>query len=536
MSVRPVDKSPLVFLFRSTCQGLLGLILAQLVQAQEPSQYEVRFETENHHPSNATLERLQILKPSLRVNDFTRSYSAFDAGSVNSSELGSNDLFQEDIRYRFLGRTSIALTLEDSGAIVSLEPILGYEVRVDKSGQLTRRRSNGLKLSGHIGDHVAFHATAVDNLERGRVLDRRKELDPFPGFVIGNDQGTGGFDFDEAQVQIGFHWSRAELFFEKLRTRWGYGESSSVVLSEKAPSYPQVRLVVNIASKLRLTSLHAALYSNVIDSLASYSDPNSGSFRKVFRKKYLAAHVLEYAPSEGLNLALGESVMYSDRFEPMYLLPLLFYRSAEHQNRDTDNAQLFLGIRYSILNSARLYGTLFIDDLNVDKMFSEKSTSIIAWTIGGRFIDVWKRNLDVTLEYTRLNPWVYTHKFAATDYTSDSYVLGHWLGQNADLLFGSIDYRWIRPLSFKLSFQKLRKGPLGPNSLHYTMPWAQKFLEGELFRQTIVGLGVRWEIYRYLFMHSEISLVTQSDDVRIRFPDYSGKIFANIQLSYNLFQ
>ena len=41
-------------------------------------------------------------------------------------------------------------------------------------------------------------------------------------------------------------------------------------------------------------------------------------------------------------------------------------------------------------------------------------------------------NLDVTVEYTRLNPWVYEHKNEVTNFKHLKYSLGHWLGQNGD--------------------------------------------------------------------------------------------------------
>lgn len=496
----------------------------------------VRFNTDTRHPENQALERMVILDPALRLNDFTGVYSAFDTVRVAIEKLRSNSVFTDELRYRFAqGKNPISLSLGDESNAVVFEPIFGYVVNADKDGGRFNIRSTGLKLFGRLGDHVVFYASAADNLQRGKVLDTKKELEPTNGFVISNNRGPNGFDFDEAQVQIGFRWGATQVFLEKIRNRWGYGESGNIVLSEKAPSYPQARVVVQVAKGLKFTYLLASLYSDVIDSLESYQDEVTGFFRKVYRTKYLAAHLLEYAPTPSLNIALGESMVFSDRFQPVYLLPLAFFRSAEHQNRNTDNAQIFGGMRYSLPPHATLYGTLFIDDLNVDKIFSSENDNILAWTLGGKFVDVMVDNFDCSLEYTRLNPWVYTHEFAATTYASDSYVLGHWLGQNADILYASAQYRWIRPLWLTLYLQKIRKGPLGSPEVHYSQPWAQKFLAGPLFRQTQVGFKARWEIYRYLFLSCDAAVWNQTDDMQNRYPSFSNKFFANVGLTYNLF-
>ena len=482
------------------------------------------------------LERLTIINPSFRVNDFTGVYSPFDGGLIGRQKILTNPVFDDELHHRFAeGKNPISLALGDDTNHVVLEPIFGYAVFADKDGERFNIRTSGLKLFGNLGDHVVFYASAMDNLQRGMVLDRKKELEPTNGFVISSDRGSQGFDFDEAQVRLGFRWGGTQVFLEKLRNRWGYGESGNIVLSEKAPSYPQLRIVVHVTENLKFTYLLASLYSDVVDSLESYQDITSGYYRTVFRTKYMAAHVLEYAPSPRINIALGESMIFSDQFQPVYLLPLMIFKSAEHQKRIDDNAQIFGGLRYSFPPYGMLYGTLFIDDLNTDKIFSAQNTNIIAGTIGGKFVDVLWNNFDCSLEYTRLNPWVYTHKWAATTYTSNSYVLGHWLGQNADILYASAQYRWIRPLWLTLYAQKLRKGVLGAADVHYSQPWAQKLLAGPLFRQTQAGLKGRWEIYRYLFFNCDAALWSQTDDVQNRYPSFLNKFFANLSITYNLF-
>ncbi len=427
------------------------------------------------------------------------------------------------------------LDFESDDNSLLIAPVLGANMSIDKNGIQSFQRSDGFLLSGHLGENLTLYAKAVDNLVSGKSQDRTRELESTRGIVISNDRGSNGFDYDEAEMQIGYRWRYLQLFLEKVHDIWGYGTDGSVILSDKAPSFPEIRLVISLGNRLRFTYIHGSLYSGIMDSTSSYVDPHTRIFRSVSRTKYLASHLLEYSPSEALNLALGESMVYSDHLKLEYLFPLMFFRSADHQANSPDNAQIFLGGRYTLARVGSFYGTLFIDDLNIDKFFSSENTNIIAGTLGAKFIDVLAPNLDLNVEYTRLNPWVYTHEYDATDYTSNGYPLGHWLGQNADLIFVSMNYRWTNEICSRLFFQKIRKGPLGSEALHYSSPWDQKFLEGDVYSQEIISFESKWELIRNLFAVCTISSTTGRGITPLEVPQ--GKILsADLSLNLNLFE
>ncbi len=55
-------------------------------------------------------------------------------------------------------------------------------------------------------------------------------------------------------------------------------------------------------------------HSDVIDS-SSFYYTEQGDLRFSFRNKYLASHTLTIRPTRGLDIALGESIIYSDELE-----------------------------------------------------------------------------------------------------------------------------------------------------------------------------------------------------------------------------
>ena len=540
-----MNKRAYLFYYFAVYLAILCVPLKAQIQGDTLS---VRFNSDQLHIDNMTLERVETLIPGTRPNNFIRTYSPFDQITVSLSDPRISSLFREDLSYRFdTTEKVLALHQNFEQNDISVEPIIGLNSVSDKNGMETWVKSEGFKLSGHLGPSFIFYMKVIDNGVRGKILDTKRELDNTDGFAVSNSNGSDGFDYDVAEGQIGARWGIAQLFLEKIRNVWGYGEDGQIIFSRKAPSYPQLRLVISLNDHLKFTYLQAVLFSDIVDSLQSYgSTENYDTYRRVYRSKYMAAHLLEYAPSDELNFSLGESIIYSDSFDPVFLIPVLLFKAVEYQYRDNDNAQIFGGMRYSIHSIGYLYTDLFIDDINTNKLFSAQNDNILAGTFGARFMDCILKNLDVVAEYTRINPWVYTHKYEATTYTSNSYVLGHWLGQNSELFYVSAEYRWIRSLWMKFSMQYIEKGILDPEHIHYSLPGIPPFLEGPLFHQMVIGFETRWEPYRNLFFTGKLVLTNQNSgqialtnltsNLPTYYPFYSDKLTMNVGIVYNFFE
>ncbi|HTP12716.1 MAG TPA: capsule assembly Wzi family protein, partial [Bacteroidota bacterium] len=359
-----------------------------------------------------------------------------------------------------------------------------------------------------------------------------------PGYAKSIAYNKNGYDYDDAEVQIGFRFGEVQLFFEKIRNTWGYGRSGSLVLSERAPGYPQVRFSVQLLSNLKLTMLVAYLYSGLVDSTRTYTDYTDGTFknpRVVYRDKYLFAHALEYSPTTALNLTLGEEVLISDRFDPGYLLPIAFYHTVEVQAGAIDNINVWGGARYTFRGIGSLYTTLYLDNFDVTEGFY-----IVAGTLGGTAVNVGNSGIDLTAEYTLLRPFVYSNNITALNRTSNGYPIGYWLGEDGDVLQGWVDYRPIPRLCLTASYQKVRKGPIGTTAQHYAggqFGFAKlDFLGGPTFRRSEFDFACKWEVWRGLFADLSYRLLTQSDPLPNREPDLSNRSLISFALQLNIFQ
>jgi hypothetical protein len=137
----------------------------------------------------------------------------------------------------------------------------------------------------------------------------------------------------------------------------------------------------------------------------------------------------------------------------------MFFKSGEWYNRDKDNLQMFGSLDLNIIKNTNIYLSLFIDELNTDEIFDPNySRRQVAFTSGVKFYDLPTMDFDLTIEYTRANPWVYNHKYPATTFTNNGYDLGHWIGQNADDLYLELGYSPMHSLRLALISEAYRKG------------------------------------------------------------------------------
>ncbi len=393
----------------------------------------------------------------------------------------------------------------DAKFSLNLDPIYGQESGRN-DGESQTHRWNGAYLYGYFLRNVGFSFDFRDNLEKGNHIDTAKAFTPVTGVNAEFFPEGPSIEYSEVRTTLAADWAWGRATLGKDFLQWGYAQSGKVVLSNKAPSFPFIRLDVQPTRWLRFNYFHGWLESDVVDSASVFPTllPGQESFR--FRDKFLASHTITVTPKRGLDLSIGESIVYSDKLEIAYLMPLMFFRLADHylsdrENKAGSNAQLFFAVssRNHIPNT-HLYGELLVDDISISDAFDpERQVNHLGGTIGALVSDVPLPNLSFRGEYTRVNPFVYKHFIPTLLYNSSSYPLGHWMGQNADLLFGEIHYRVLRGLQGSVWAQKIRKGGEGEVADQYTLPH-KPFLFAPLMRVSEWGVQAKYEILHDLLI------------------------------------
>ena len=388
----------------------------------------------------------------------------------------------------------------DSLFKLNLNPILGYELgSIDKKSY--SHSWNGVYLYGYLSDYLGFSFDFRDNSETGDNIDRTKSFTPVTGITIASES-SNNIQYSEAHASISANWNWGDFTIGKDFLEWGYAESGKLVLSQKAPSFPFIRLDIKPAEWIRFNYIHAWLVSDVIDSNTIYSSliPGRQFDRIQYRQKFLASHTVIVTPYKGLDIALGESIIYSDRLEISYLIPIMFFRLADHylsraNNNAGGNSQFFMNISSkNHIKNTHLYGTLFIDEISTEAFGNpQKERNQFGFTLGSSVVDLPVDNLTLTAEYTKIYPFVYEHYIPTLTYESASYVLGHWMGQNADLVYGSLNYMLLRGLQGTIWAEYIRKGGQGNPIDQYTQP-QPPFLFGLNSRYTYGGFEIKYEI------------------------------------------
>lgn len=392
---------------------------------------------------------------------------------------------------------------------VNLSPILGYTYG-SRDKENLNHVWNGIYTYGYLDNYVGFSFDFRDNTERGNNIDKTKSFTPVTGVDARTDINTINYasdkmEYSEAKAVIGTDWDWGSFSLGKDFIEWGYGESGLLVLSQKAPSFGFIRLDINPTNWLRFNYIHGWLSSDIPDSNTFFYNRN-GTISFSYKNKFIANHSITITPISGLDFSLGESIIYDNQLEFLYLFPISFFRAVDHHlsrqyNAAGGNAQFFFGLSSKgHIKNTHLYGTLFIDEITLSGLFdSEKQRNQLGFALGASVTDLPFENLTTTIEYTKIYPFVYRHYIQSKDYTSASYPLGHWMGNNADLIYASLNYRLVRGLQITLWGQYIRKGSNGSYDQQYNIQPQPPFLFGLRNNFSYFGTEIKYEYTHELF-------------------------------------
>lgn len=397
----------------------------------------------------------------------------------------------------------------DNRFSINVSPILGMKIGSRDSEKLTHIW-NGIYTYGYVDNFIGFSFDFRDNQEKGTALDKYKDFTPVTGVdarTVDNivDYPNNKMEYSEVNAVLATDWSWGSISVGKGFHEWGYGESGLLVLSQKPPSYGFIRLDINPVSWLKFNYMHGWLSSDIPDSNSFFYN-KAGTISFSFKDKFIATHSLIITPLTGLDLAVGESIIYDDKLEFLYLIPIMFFRLADHQlsnqtNAAGGNAQFFFSASSKgQIKNTHLYGTLFIDEITLSGLFdSYKQRNQLGFTLGGSITDLPLENLTATVEYTKIYPFVYNHYIQTKDYKSDNYTLGHWMGNNADQIYLSLNYRIFRGLQTTVWGQYIRKGEAGNIQQQYNIQPQPPFLFGLRKNYSYLGAEIKYEYTHELF-------------------------------------
>ncbi len=451
--------------------------------------------------NNSLLTNIERAELSFYLQEYTRPFKE------------QISLFKKDQNKRWRAGAIIANDFE-----FYIDPLLGIN-NFSGTNKKIQQLSNGFELWGTAGKNknLGYQVYYRDYSETGTVNNNFREESATPGNVLIGAKLDNKINYTDIRANINYSFKKGNISFGKDNIVWGYGENSNIVLSNKVPSYPYLRLDYRPLKWLNFNYTHAWLNSNIADSSLSYFT-NTGridnDFRLVFVEKYLATHSIEVEAMKGLNIAIGESIIYSDKMDPGFLIPINLFKFYDNNRSNYlieagSNGQYFLSIssRNQIKNT-HLYSTLFIDEIKVSSMFNKtESRNQIGFNLGGSITDLFIPYLTIGAEYTRVNPFVYTNLIQAQTYSSYNYSLGDWMGNNFDKSILFAKYTPIAKLKLVARYQKIRKGGAGTIYEQYVVQPQPSFLFDYMKNRSDIFLQARYEYINNIYLTSSLTLM-----------------------------
>lgn len=416
---------------------------------------------------------------------------------------------------------------QDSLFNLKISPIAGYGISTT-ANYSGHTRWVGASMFAAYSDWFGLSFSIRDKGEFGGNVDKDKYFSPLTGAWY--KSASNGIEYSDLRGGINLNWNWGNVSLIKENLQWGHGKFGQLILSSKPPSYPYVRFSIKPVDWLRFTYIHGWLNSLVKDSAyAYYSYPGTLSQQLVenYIPKYIAANLITVSPLNWLDVSAGNAIIYGGELRPEFFIPFMFYKFLDHNtgrgNVNDGNGMMYFDVSVKSPENYQFYATTFIDVTEIRNLLSNDfNNTWVGFTVGAKSINTIIDNLDLTIEYTRLNPWVYEHKDEVTTYKHINYYLGHWLGQNADQLKLQFDYQLLRGLKIKAFAEQIRKG--GLDEIYYAYKGMRDkslpFLYSPLRTDNRFGVDISYEYMHDLFLRSTFTYSDISDADAKRTPAF----------------
>ena len=412
-----------------------------------------------------------------------------------------------------------------------IRPILGMDIYAGKKGMITKRwygaeiqmdiahhlsiwgsiRDNSWKGTGYLKD--AYFPTEYDKIYGAR-LTKPGYLNNLPG-VQYKESNYGG-DFSDSRGGISLYAWWGSIGVQRERIQWGDAQHASNILSAHNPAVPMVTLQLTPCKWFQFDYFHAWLPSNVMDSTYYYSErEREGVTQREYRpaNKFMAANLFTFMPIKYIQFSIGNSIVYAERnVQAAYFIPIAFFKSLDHLmtkglGSENQNSQAFATITVRPTDHLRLYGSFFLDEFKFARLKkSNPEHNPVSYLVGFNWSGWPVKGLSLRGEFMRSYIACYTHSIAVLDYTSNSYKMGHYMGDNSQSIFVELAYRPVRGLRLVLNYMNDTKY----NSYDYIRKnigaiIAQKPFAEKIWRNDEINFRAVYEVFNNCYAHVDFS-------------------------------
>jgi hypothetical protein len=266
--------------------------------------------------------------------------------------------------------------------------------------------------------------------------------------------------FDETRGYLTADFNLIKFKYGRDRMNIGYGQEK-ILIGNSAPLFDYLSL------KIHYKFFDYSFFHGQLLGRETYAEDTITGGVNVVASKYIAYHRIGFNISKNINFGAGEVIIYGDRpVDLSYLNPFSFYKSIEHSNRDRDNSMLFFDINNKSVKGLKLYTTILIDDITFSKLGTGwwgNQTIIDAGIYSELLYKILP--LGVNFQYTKIDPYVYTHRLIRNNYTNFGYNLSSFSNPNSELFLAGLNYRFSNRLELSVIFNYKIHGanPVNPD-------------------------------------------------------------------------
>lgn len=443
--------------------------------------------------------------------------------SSDSTQLFSNRFFSNEEKYIY--------HYSDSLNSVSISPLgsIDFLARIESGDSENAVLGNlGFRLLGTIDGKFGYFLQATNGMLLNGNRDLAYENKRIRQNVKFSDLNSD-FDFSESSIIFQSDWFRAAIGRQSVQI--GSGVNSKLFISNSSPNFDMLTLGAKFKT-FEYSFAHASILALPVEG------PDAG-FNTVIPTKYLTLHRFAIKPSWG-EFGFFESVVYANRpIDLAYLNPLSFFKNLEHSLRDRDNSLMGMDMTLRPFPGFQVKGSFILDDIMFEKIGTGYWSNKIASNIGVLFSLPF--NSELGIEYTRIEPYTFSHFDYQKSYTNDGWILCTDLEPNSDEILLQIKtyYGNRYPILFKFSYS--RHGAnitdengnivrnVGGDVLKTKMPEDSEtvtFLDGVRENTVKAEINFGWEIFRGFNLQSAFQL---------RFINDKPSQFAYIVFRYDYF-
>ena len=432
-----------------------------------------------------------------------------------------------------LADPSLHILTKDKIFKMRIRPILGMDLSYNKRG-LLMHRVYGAEIQMDIAHHLSIWGSIRDNSWSGQGVNGSKihygwlpdgkpnpALNNIPG--VQYKEANYGGDFSDSRGGLALYTWWGSIGVQRERITWGDAQHCSNILSAHNPAVPMVTLQLTPCKWFQFDYFHAWLPSNVMDSTYYYSErEKEGVTGREYRpaNKFMAANMFTFMPIKYIQFSFGNSIVYAERnVQAAYFIPIAFYKSLDHLltkglGSENQNSQAFATITVRPTDHLRLYGSFFLDEFKFARLKkSNPEHNPVSYLVGFNWSGWPVKGLSLRGEFMRSYIACYTHSIKVTDFTSNSYNMGHYMGDNAQSIFVQISYRPVRSLRLILDYTcdtKYRaydyiRGYIASKRNTKTPIIAQKPFSEKIWRNDVVNFRAVYEVFNNCYAHVDVT-------------------------------